>query len=98
MISFKYWARVGWLFLHLLLVALVCTHETAWLVGKQLTILPGVSARFWNEIDNVSETLIGVHGVEIVLRKRGAKRQPVGFFALRRHLQPGIEPFCGTRP
>ena len=59
MISFKYWARIGWLFFHLLLVALVCTHETAWLVGKQLTILPGASARSWNEIDHVSGTLIG---------------------------------------
>ena len=59
MISFKYWARLGWLFFHLLLVTLVCTHETAWLVGKQLTNLPGGSGRFWKEIDHVSGTLIG---------------------------------------
>ena len=59
MISFKYWVRLGWLFFHLLLVTLVCTHETAWLVGKQLTNLPGGSGRFWKEIDHVSGTLIG---------------------------------------
>jgi hypothetical protein len=32
-------------------------HETAWLVGKQLTVLPGVSSRFWKTVDNVSGTL-----------------------------------------
>ena len=59
MISFWYWARIGWLFLHLLLVALVCTYETAWLVGKQLTIIPKVSAHFRNDVDKVPETLTG---------------------------------------
>src|SRR5262245_40544212 len=58
MTSFPYWARVGWLFLHLFLVALVCMHETAWLVGKQLTILPGVSPRFWKGL-HLPGTLIG---------------------------------------
>jgi hypothetical protein len=41
MSSFPYRARFGWLVLHLVLVAFVCLHETAWLVGKELTILPG---------------------------------------------------------
>ena len=59
MISFRYWARIGWLFLHLLLVALVCTHETAWLIGKQLTILPGVRPHFWNNIETALKTLNG---------------------------------------
>ena len=59
MISFRYWARIGWLFLHLLLIAFVCTYETAWLVGKQLTIIPGVSAHFRNEAENVPGTPIG---------------------------------------
>lgn len=62
MTSFRYWARIGWLFLHLLLVALVFAYETAWLAGKQLTILPDVSRHFWNDVDNISGTLIGANG------------------------------------
>lgn len=61
MTSFQYWIRIGWLLFHLLLVALVCTHETAWLIGKQLTILPGVSPRFRKDVNKVSETLIGAN-------------------------------------
>lgn len=61
MTSIRYWARIGWVFLHLVLVALVCIHETAWLVGKQLTILPGVSSLFWKEVDNVPGSLIGAN-------------------------------------
>ena len=58
-ISFRYWARIGWLFLHLLLVALVCTRETVWLVGKQLTILPGVTPHFRKDVENGQRTLNG---------------------------------------
>lgn len=61
MISFRYWVRIGWLFLHLLLIAFVCTYETSWLVGKQLTIIPGVSAHPWKEAENVSGRLIGAN-------------------------------------
>ena len=61
MTSFRYWARICWFFLHLVLVALVCMDETAWLVGKQLTILPGVSSLFWKEVDNVPGNLIGAN-------------------------------------
>ena len=61
MTSYRYWARIGWLFLHLLLVTLVCFHETAWLIGKQLTIAPAVSSPFWNEGDKARATLIGAN-------------------------------------
>jgi len=61
MTSFWYWVRIGWLFLHLLLIALVCLHEMAWLVGKQLTTIPGVSSRFSKQFDNVPGTLIGTN-------------------------------------
>jgi hypothetical protein len=61
MISFRYLARIGWLFLHLLLIAFVCTYETTWLLAKQLTIIPGVSAHFWKEAENVPGTLIGAN-------------------------------------
>jgi hypothetical protein len=59
MISFPYWARIVWLFLHLLLFALVCARETAWLVGKQLTILPGATAHFWKDIEKGQRTITG---------------------------------------
>ena len=61
MTSFRYLARTGWLFLHLLPAALVCIHEMAWLVGKQLTIIPGVSSRFWKQVDSVPRTLMGTN-------------------------------------
>jgi len=57
--SLRDWVRIGWLILHLFLVALVCLHETAWLVGKQLTILPRVSSRFWKQFDDAPGTLAG---------------------------------------
>jgi hypothetical protein len=77
MTSFRYWARIGWLFLHLLLVALVCMHETAWLVGKQLTILAGVSSLSWkgtlaganlsanNVFRQVVNTYTNIAGIEV---------------------------------
>lgn len=57
----RYWARIGWLSVHLFLVALVCIHETAWLVGKHLTVIPGVSSHFWSEVDEISATLTGAN-------------------------------------
>ena len=59
--SYRYWARIGWLFFHLLLVALVCIHETGWLVGKQLTIVPEPSSRFWNQAGRTPGRVIGAH-------------------------------------
>jgi hypothetical protein len=61
MTSYRYWARIGWLFLHLLLVALVCVHETAWLIGKQLTIVPRVPSRFWNQANKAPRSVIGAN-------------------------------------
>jgi len=59
MISFRHWTRIGWFFLHLLLVGLICIHETGWLIGKQLTIVLGVSSRFSKA--NVPGTLPGTN-------------------------------------
>lgn len=59
MIPFSYWARIAWFVLHLLLVALVCLHETAWLMAKQLTIAPAVSPRVWKNFEEVPATLLG---------------------------------------
>ena len=59
MTPFAYWARIAWFALHLLLVALVCLHETAWLIAKQLTIAPPVSPRIWKNFDEASATLLG---------------------------------------
>jgi hypothetical protein len=49
---------VGWLLLHLLLVALVCAHEAFWLLGRQLTMAPQSSSRLWKRLEEVSATLI----------------------------------------
>jgi hypothetical protein len=57
MTSFQRWSRVSWLCLHLLLIALICGHETAWLIGKQLTVVRPDSGPWWKEVDHVSQSL-----------------------------------------
>jgi hypothetical protein len=75
MISSRHWARLAWLFLHLLLVALICAHETIWLVGKELTILPEIWPQFWKAVDNIPGTLVGAN-----LRTDNAFRQLVNTY------------------
>jgi hypothetical protein len=59
MTPFSFWARIAWSALHLLVVALVCLHETAWLMAKQLTIAPPVSPHIWKNFEGGSATLLG---------------------------------------
>lgn len=49
----------GWFFLHILLVSLVCIHESLWLVSKQLTLAPTFAEGLCKRIDRVPATILG---------------------------------------
>ena len=52
---------VGGLLLHLLLVALICAHETIWLVEKDLTVANESAKQFCQKIDVVPATLLALN-------------------------------------
>ena len=56
--SFPRFVRISWLLLHLLLVALVCAHETFWLIDRQLTIARRPSSQFWKRVEQVPMALL----------------------------------------
>ena len=52
---------VGGLLLHLLLVALICAHETTWLVEKDLTVANESAKQFCQRSDVVTATLLALN-------------------------------------
>lgn len=52
---------VAGLLLHLLLVALICAHETVWLIEHNLTIARKPSSQFWKHIEEVPATLLALN-------------------------------------
>lgn len=51
---------VGGLLVHLLLVALICGHETIWLIEKNLTVANEATRQFCKKIDVVPTTLLAL--------------------------------------